>query len=238
MRSSASASFWRSRTAVRGSPSTVVVSEVRSWASSAVGDRLAHGEVGEQVGLLERAAGPGRGALPTTPGRGRGRAVRSGPGSGTKPLIAFMSVDLPAPFAPISPTTAPSSSSMLTSSTAAMPPKRTESCSTRTWTPCRRRVRVRSTAPKLSKRAARRDGTSPRDGRGRRGTGADRAPGTAMPIRPPGKYMSRKSRPMPLVSSAMLGSSPKAAGRPMTHARAGPARSPNRDHRSPRSSRR
>ena len=104
-----------------GSPSTVAASEVRSWAFERDRDRLPNGEVGEEVGLLERAA-------ESAPARARRRrwemsSPRSSirPRLGTKPLIAFMSVDLPAPFAPMSPTTAPRSSAMLTSSTAAMP---------------------------------------------------------------------------------------------------------------------
>ncbi len=47
------------------------------------------------------------------------------PDEGTKPPIAFINVDLPAPLVPIRPTTSPSPTSIDTRSTATLPPKRT-----------------------------------------------------------------------------------------------------------------
>ena len=90
----------------------------RSDAGHGEADRLAHGQVGEQLGALERPAEP-------EPGPPRRRepvhvaAEDLDPtrGCGTKPPIAFISVDLPAPFAPMSPTTSPRSTSRSTSST-------------------------------------------------------------------------------------------------------------------------
>ena len=89
-------------------------------------DGVAHGELGEQGGRLEAAAEPGPG-----PGRRRPAARSTSPSSstvpddGTKPPMAFISVDLPAPLVPMSPTTSPSPTSIETWSTATLPPKRT-----------------------------------------------------------------------------------------------------------------
>ena len=51
------------------------------------------------------------------------RAARPRRVLGTKPPMAFISVDLPAPLVPISPTISPAPTSIDTSSTARMPPK-------------------------------------------------------------------------------------------------------------------
>ena len=63
--------------------------------------------------------------------------------------MAFMSVDLPAPLVPMRPTTSPSPTSIETSSTATLPPKRTTTSSARsTGTPCgQRRALRRPCAP-------------------------------------------------------------------------------------------
>ena len=76
-------------------------------------DRLAHGELGEQGRGLERAAEP-----PTGPGRRRQRRhalaeeLDASRCSGTKPPMAFISVVLPAPLVPISPTISSAPTSM------------------------------------------------------------------------------------------------------------------------------
>ena len=91
-------------------------------------DGLAHGELGEQPRRLEGAAEPGAG-----PPRWRRRPLTSPPSSstdpvrGTNPPMAFISVDLPAPLVPISPTISPRARRRgRTSSTAWTPPKRTD----------------------------------------------------------------------------------------------------------------
>ena len=126
MSSSASAAACPLRRVARGRNSAVARRPVRSRASSATCDRLAHGELGEERRRLEGAAEPAPGAA----GR-RACADTSAPSSstvpvlGTKPPMAFISVDLPAPLVPISPTISPAATSMETPSTALTPPKRT-----------------------------------------------------------------------------------------------------------------
>ena len=53
-------------------------------------------------------------------------SISTVPSDGTKPPIAFMSVDLPAPFVPIRPTTSPGWATIDTRSTARRPPKVTD----------------------------------------------------------------------------------------------------------------
>ena len=89
-------------------------------------DRLPHGELGEEQRGLERApetqAAPG--ALHRSTRR-RPRGFAPCLRQGTKPPIAFISVDLPAPLVPMRPTISSSPTRSEASSTATTPPKRT-----------------------------------------------------------------------------------------------------------------
>ena len=79
----------------------------RSDAGHREPDRLPHRQVLEQLRALERPAEPESRPRPGRAGARRGRGSRRARCCGTNPPIAFISVDLPAPFAPMSPTTSP-----------------------------------------------------------------------------------------------------------------------------------
>ena len=89
-------------------------------------DRLPHGELGEQrarPGTCARGRGAPGGAAPVDETSSPWSSTV--PCAGTNPPIAFISVDLPAPLVPMSPTISSSPTSSDTSSTATTPPKRT-----------------------------------------------------------------------------------------------------------------
>ena len=207
--SAASARLRRSAPGDGGSPVIDGTSHERSRASSATMIVSRTVSAGIQPGGLEAAAEAG--AVAAVRGQAADVAAEHLDArrvAGTKPPIAFISVDLPAPLVPMSPTSSPA---------------RTSSVDVVDGAGCRRSARSRR-APtshgvasgsrdrrrrRASGRASRSRAPAPRR-RGRRAGGRP-TPSTASRRRyticmsPPGKYISRISRPMLLVNSRTCG---------------------------------
>ena len=160
----------------------------------------------------------GRGGPAVIPATSRPR-ISTVPRLGTNPPIAFMIVDFPAPFEPISPTISPRPTSRSTASTAMRVPKRTVSAETCIATGARRRqARVHDADRPLS-RSSRRAVRAAGD----RITGAPAARRAESRSEyriwtsPPGKNRSTTRIPAPPVSSATFGLFENSTGIPTTN---------------------
>ena len=220
----ARARWARSRRYPLGRWATAAVNEVR-WRDSAATDRVSRtvrsGNSRDSWNARPRPSAARRSGVNLSTGRSS-RSTR--PVEGTKPPMAFISVDFPAPLVPISPTTSPAWTLIEALLTATRPPNTTVI----SW--------AISTGPagggdsgRVTTLATSRLGGG--SGSGRRAAYQDRKrsrPVSNTWAKPPGKYISSASSPIEEVRSGTIVLAGQTAGRPTIHRapRIGPATVP------------